>query len=131
MIRRPPRSTLFPYTTLFRSLCLRDPKMEHAVPELSLGVIGFDALRQADRPAEAPSANLLDQKRAVLVAGRGLRLGADRQHSVLDGDLDVLRAHARQGSLDLDVALVSANVHRQDAFGQHAARPLARADETV
>src|SRR2546428_1953640 len=23
MIRRPPRSTLFPYTTLFRSLCLR------------------------------------------------------------------------------------------------------------
>src|SRR5256885_13162106 len=25
MIRRPPRSTLFPYTTLFRSLCARDP----------------------------------------------------------------------------------------------------------
>src|SRR2546429_6656043 len=25
MIRRPPRSTLFPYTTLFRSLCRRDP----------------------------------------------------------------------------------------------------------
>src|SRR5258705_1964109 len=24
MIRRPPRSTLFPYTTLFRSTCLRD-----------------------------------------------------------------------------------------------------------
>src|SRR5258708_31841868 len=24
MIRRPPRSTLFPYTTLFRSLCARD-----------------------------------------------------------------------------------------------------------
>src|SRR5256885_11578050 len=23
MIRRPPRSTLFPYTTLFRSLCVR------------------------------------------------------------------------------------------------------------
>src|SRR2546425_1972395 len=23
MIRRPPRSTLFPYTTLFRSLCIR------------------------------------------------------------------------------------------------------------
>src|SRR5689334_23636526 len=26
MIRRPPRSTLFPYTTLFRSLSRRDPK---------------------------------------------------------------------------------------------------------
>src|SRR5258708_15007423 len=25
MIRRPPRSTLFPYTTLFRSLFLREP----------------------------------------------------------------------------------------------------------
>src|SRR5258708_31377156 len=25
MIRRPPRSTLFPYTTLFRSLAQRDP----------------------------------------------------------------------------------------------------------
>src|SRR2546422_4591123 len=25
MIRRPPRSTLFPYTTLFRSLCDADP----------------------------------------------------------------------------------------------------------
>src|SRR3712207_6886789 len=25
MIRRPPRSTLFPYTTLFRSLRVRDP----------------------------------------------------------------------------------------------------------
>src|SRR2546430_13222535 len=28
MIRRPPRSTLFPYTTLFRSLCHGDPALE-------------------------------------------------------------------------------------------------------
>src|SRR5260221_10036798 len=28
MIRRPPRSTLFPYTTLFRSLRRRDPLLE-------------------------------------------------------------------------------------------------------
>src|SRR5258706_10649368 len=28
MIRRPPRSTLFPYTTLFRSICVvRDPRV--------------------------------------------------------------------------------------------------------
>src|SRR5438477_12538686 len=33
MIRRPPRSTLFPYTTLFRSLVLRVP--QHAL-------LGFD-----------------------------------------------------------------------------------------
>src|SRR5256885_1311410 len=31
MIRRPPRSTLFPYTTLFRSACLREAG---ALPEV-------------------------------------------------------------------------------------------------
>src|SRR2546427_8129441 len=31
MIRRPPRSTLFPYTTLFRSLTLPVGRMPHAV----------------------------------------------------------------------------------------------------
>src|SRR3712207_9038000 len=30
MIRRPPRSTLFPYTTLFRSLALGHPDLEAA-----------------------------------------------------------------------------------------------------
>src|SRR5258707_8638009 len=29
MIRRPPRSTLFPYTTLFRSRCRREPPALH------------------------------------------------------------------------------------------------------
>src|SRR2546422_5242134 len=29
MIRRPPRSTLFPYTTLFRSVMLNDQAAEH------------------------------------------------------------------------------------------------------
>src|SRR5260221_9789564 len=27
MIRRPPRSTLFPYTTLFRSVCITSPSL--------------------------------------------------------------------------------------------------------
>src|SRR3712207_8300181 len=31
MIRRPPRSTLFPYTTLFRSVVIRDPESATAV----------------------------------------------------------------------------------------------------
>src|SRR3712207_7121571 len=52
MIRRPPRSTLFPYTTLFRSPCacddLRSPDEqhaagpqgpEHAVVQRTLGVL--------------------------------------------------------------------------------------------
>src|SRR5256885_5351736 len=47
MIRRPPRSTLFPYTTLFRSLC-------------TLGVVGswmtlFKPLRDVDRSEEHTS----------------------------------------------------------------------------
>src|SRR5260370_34976926 len=29
MIRRPPRSTLFPYTTLFRSVVAKDPEKKH------------------------------------------------------------------------------------------------------
>src|SRR5258708_8471654 len=35
MIRRPPRSTLFPYTTLFRS----HPFTEHSPPQLGLGAL--------------------------------------------------------------------------------------------
>src|SRR5258708_31047090 len=36
MIRRPPRSTLFPYTTLFRSLALRE-RMERIAERQSFG----------------------------------------------------------------------------------------------
>src|SRR6267378_7844675 len=37
MIRRPPRSTLFPYTTLFRSAVLRQPQRRVAAPEVQVG----------------------------------------------------------------------------------------------
>src|SRR5258706_5619225 len=36
MIRRPPRSTLFPYTTLFRSLWARQPLRQIQAPRRSL-----------------------------------------------------------------------------------------------
>src|ERR1035441_11135541 len=38
MIRRPPRSTLFPYTTLFRSGC-GAPRGRHALPASALGPV--------------------------------------------------------------------------------------------
>src|SRR3989442_10822114 len=38
MIRRPPRSTLFPYTTLFRSLCVHEAT--HALTTQMLGLAG-------------------------------------------------------------------------------------------
>src|SRR2546430_5905871 len=37
MIRRPPRSTLFPYTTLFRSVSLRPPHLHLSVNTLDFG----------------------------------------------------------------------------------------------
>src|SRR3712207_7354286 len=36
MIRRPPRSTLFPYTTLFRSLCASEGTAREATRRLSV-----------------------------------------------------------------------------------------------
>src|SRR5256885_11350155 len=48
MIRRPPRSTLFPYTTLFRSLAaLEDPGDLGSASDLALDLI--DVRRLADR----------------------------------------------------------------------------------
>src|SRR2546430_5019223 len=40
MIRRPPRSTLFPYTTLFRSLA--SDHLEEAPPMVGIGAAGKD-----------------------------------------------------------------------------------------
>src|SRR2546430_16762695 len=61
MIRRPPRSTLFPYTTLFRS----------AVVDLALELVADHAGREVDR-ADVPVEVLLagvDQLLAVGVRG--------------------------------------------------------------
>src|SRR5690606_40258548 len=41
MIRRPPRSTLFPYTTLFRSFCLNKSYFYLWIGIACLGVTGF------------------------------------------------------------------------------------------
>src|SRR5258705_4785883 len=56
MIRRPPRSTLFPYTTLFRSavdeLRRADPNLDHESP---LHELFEDQLGAADRSEEHTS----------------------------------------------------------------------------
>src|SRR2546426_5022500 len=44
MIRRPPRSTLFPYTTLFRSLRRLAPELADERPRLAL-LVGRDRVR--------------------------------------------------------------------------------------
>src|SRR2546430_7702560 len=47
MIRRPPRSTLFPYTTLFRSQSRREPQLLEDVRQVRLD--GLDRDRQLVR----------------------------------------------------------------------------------
>src|SRR5574340_324739 len=49
MIRRPPRSTLFPYTTLFRSGDLRGGALAHVVPIAEEGAARNRAVRRRER----------------------------------------------------------------------------------
>src|SRR6185369_8383824 len=56
MIRRPPRSTLFPYTTLFRSPAARQPRDADIVVAVGL-VLGVDvAAREGQRQGEKSEA---------------------------------------------------------------------------
>src|SRR5256885_3691963 len=58
MIRRPPRSTLFPYTTLFRShstglssmkMKLSNPRLSSCASDLMLSDLRFQLMRRATR----------------------------------------------------------------------------------
>src|SRR2546422_10386537 len=49
MIRRPPRSTLFPYTTLFRSCVWADPDVEHAAELMRYVYENREAAREIGR----------------------------------------------------------------------------------
>src|SRR5206468_5159032 len=50
MLRRPPRSTLFPYTTLFRSLRRPDAdRLRHSLPRLDLAGIGNRRVVERDQ----------------------------------------------------------------------------------
>src|SRR3712207_7557123 len=66
MIRRPPRSTLFPYTTLFRS--------EPAAQRLTGPACRLIASRLSEQASEVPE--LVDAARKV--QGVGVRLAPDR-----------------------------------------------------
>src|SRR3989442_2863579 len=60
MIRRPPRSTLFPYTTLFRSAHLVGRLVGHLVPADRLREPALGIARARDERPEAPA--LQDRK---------------------------------------------------------------------
>src|SRR6266850_8558947 len=90
MIRRPPRSTLFPYTTLFRS--------GHEGHEL----IGIAERRRGDLNEEEVLSSLVFEPGNELLAGNADELDGDAAHV---GDAVVL-ARAR--------AVREARVHRPD-----------------
>src|SRR3989475_11967944 len=71
MIRRPPRSTLFPYTTLFRSHALREPLR---------AVEGFCEMFRAEFAASVPAAGQKILERIWAGAGRMTRLVNDLLH---------------------------------------------------
>src|SRR3989442_16039707 len=57
MIRRPPRSTLFPYTTLFRSLLLRGVQVVQHLGDVGRMHLGDHALQVADGAAAQEAAD--------------------------------------------------------------------------
>src|SRR2546426_2212498 len=56
MIRRPPRSTLFPYTTLFRSCTYQSPSRRRVPGQSSTAPLGLKRLNVAGSPAAMASA---------------------------------------------------------------------------
>src|SRR5438876_4773858 len=70
MLRLPPRSTLFPYTTLFRSLSQGGNRDEHRIPLVCLD--GSQSMRSEEHTSELQSpvhlvCRLLLEKKKILV----------------------------------------------------------------
>src|SRR2546430_12859644 len=77
MIRRPPRSTLFPYTTLFRSVAVG------CVLALSAGPLGAQELRLEPPSLRAHTTRCSDRAR-VLCEGLGREAATDAAGGVRD-----------------------------------------------
>src|SRR5256885_7418945 len=85
MIRRPPRSTLFPYTTLFRSLAFERvgvlPRADHGLLHDVLGPLPV-VVGQGQDLRKQRGAEVLVQQRDEVVAVAGARL--DRKSTRLN-----------------------------------------------
>src|SRR2546425_9762245 len=91
MIRRPPRSTLFPYTTLFRSVGESIDKFEEFRPEgMASRVLGMGDVVGLMKDFE----EVVDQKKAAEDAMRMLE-----GQFTLDDFLDQVRMIQKMGSL--------------------------------
>src|SRR5260370_32506465 len=102
MIRRPPRSTLFPYTTLFRSLAAAEDALDRADRTLLVKIfLGFLTERQT-----AVTAHGDDRRRPLLPLGIGqhfrLAILEVGNHRVARTEIDAYVGHCL-GPLDGDI----------------------------
>src|SRR3712207_9338755 len=92
MIRRPPRSTLFPYTTLFRSR-ERGGRRRRDVGHLVVGVEGGEVQRHVwPQVVQDPSALGLDLRIRVVAA-------RDQQRGDLQPDIGLVRSEEHTSEL--------------------------------
>src|SRR2546425_4047909 len=139
MIRRPPRSTLFPYTTLFRSLQVTVPILDGFRREARIAeqnaTVSESRVRERDlrqQIAAEVDAALLDLRSAEaqqVVAAERLRLAADelaqareRFKAGVAGNIEVIDAQsnlirARDTDIDARFAAASARVALARAVG--------------
>src|SRR5689334_24587333 len=84
MIRRPPRSTLFPYTTLFRSLAAFDAGRAQSRPKI---IGGADVAAELDARSEEHTSELQSQFHLVC------RLLLEKKNQLTRKILKLGRAH--------------------------------------
>src|SRR3712207_8089373 len=81
MIRRPPRSSLFPYTTLFRSVLQALDTVSHVRMTFSLDAETFSLRTASDTPSEARAEEMARGYRVMVNLGRLARRGTDEGRS--------------------------------------------------
>src|ERR1035441_2500722 len=116
MIRRPPRSTLFPYTTLFRSV--EDLKLSGAEHQAPVLVLAIEGQQLASQLAQLP-----DRDRAATEIRPCAPVGTDpsRQHQlrgIRRQELAVKRLRKLEDALDIGLARAGAH----DQIGRASCR---------
>src|SRR3712207_7570435 len=93
MIRRPPRSTLFPYTTLFRSEVVAQVRADQG----HLGAVGADSVRQVE---------VLDPRLGAAVGGDGGPSEVERR-----GDRKSTRLNSSHANISYAVFCLKKKTH--------------------
>src|SRR2546422_10535992 len=95
MIRRPPRSTLFPYTTLFRSGDRQSYQMQGTNADEAMKEIRLDADEGADILLVKPALPCLD-----LIRRAKAEFGSPLAAYQVSGEYAMIKAAAQRGMLD-------------------------------